>query len=80
MERIISVKPDELSCFVGNLFAELEPPCDALQTVGLTLCGKTPAGDQAVLLVLKDYCVFQGEPEDLEAAKRPCLDKRCRRG
>lgn len=79
MEQIISVKPEELSCLVGNLFAELEPPCDALHSVGLTLFGRTPAGNQVVLLILKDYCVFRGEPEDLEAAKRSCLDRRCHR-
>lgn len=79
MEQVISVKPEELSCLVGNLFAELEPPCEALHSVGLTLCGRTPAGHPATLLIVQNYCVFRGEAEDLEAARRPCLDRRCRR-
>jgi hypothetical protein len=80
MEKVFSVKPEELSCVVGNLFAELEPPCDALHPVGLTLHGRTLSGNMATLLVLKDYCVFQGEEEDLEAARRPCIDRRCCHG
>lgn len=55
MEKVFSVKPEELSCVVGNLFAELEPPCDALHPVGLTLHGRTLSGNMATLLVLKDY-------------------------
>ena len=69
MEQVISVKPEELSCLVGNLFAELKPPCDIPHAAGLTLCGCTPAGREAVLVVIR---------EDLEAARRPCLDRRCR--
>lgn len=78
MEQVISVKPEELSCLVGNLFAELKPPCDIPYAAGLTLCGCTPAGREAVLVVIRDYCIFRGDPEDLEAARRPCLDRRCR--
>ena len=80
MEQVISVKPEELSCLVGNLFAELEPPCEALHSVGLTLCGRTPTGRPASLLIVQNYRVFRGEAEDLAAARRPCVDRRCRRG
>lgn len=80
MEQVILVKPEELSCLVGNLFAELEPPCEALHSVGLTLCGRTPTGRPASLLIVQNYCVFRGEAEDLAAARRPCVDRRCRRG
>lgn len=80
MEKIFSVKPEELSCVIGNLFAELEPPCSRLHSVGLTLYGRTASGRPATLLVLNNYCVFQGEEEDLEAARRPCLDRRCGHG
>lgn len=51
---------------VGNLFAELEPPCDVLFSPGLTLCRITPAGNRAVLLVNRDFCIFRGEAEDLK--------------
>lgn len=77
MEQVISVKPEELSCLVGNLFAELEPPCEALHSVGLTLCGRTPTGHPAALVILRDYCVFRGDLKDLAAARTPCLDRRC---
>lgn len=42
----------ELSCIVGNLFVELEPPCDHC-AVGdsLTICGTTYAGTRATLTV-----------------------------
>lgn len=77
-EEIISPTPAELSCMVGNLFAELEPPCDAPFAPGLTLCGITPAGNRAVLLVNRDFCIFRGEAGDLEAARRGCLNRRCK--
>lgn len=75
-EEIISPTPAELSCMVGNLFAELEPPCDVPFAPGLTLCGITPAGNRAVLLVHRDFCIFRGEAGDLEAARRSCLNRR----
>ena len=51
-EEIISPAPAELSCMVGNLFAELEPPCDVPFSPGLALCGITPAGNRAVLSLI----------------------------
>lgn len=80
-EIVFSVQPDEVSCLVGNLFAELDPPCDVRRaTGGLTICGRTPAGNEARLLIFPDCCVFAGEPEDLEAAKNgKCPVRRCYR-
>ena len=63
---------------VGNLFAELEPPCDVASSPGLILCGITPFGNRAVLLVNHDFCIFRGEAGDLEAARRGCLNRRCK--
>lgn len=77
-EEIISPTPAELSCMVGNLFAELEPPCDVPFAPGITLCGITPAGNRAVLLVHRDFCIFRGEAGDLESARRGCLNRRCK--
>ena len=77
-EEIISPTPAELSCMVGNLFSELEPPCDVPFSPGLTLCGITPSGTRAVLLVNRDFCIFRGEAGDLEAARRVCLNRRCK--
>ena len=40
----------ELSCIVGNLFVELEPPCDHCAAGdSLTICGTTYAGTRATL-------------------------------
>ena len=42
----------ELSCIVGNLFVELEPPCDHCAAGdSLTICGTTYAGTRATLTV-----------------------------
>ena len=81
MEEIIfSCPPDEVSCLVGNLFAELDPPCDApMRSDRLTLCGRTHSGSSAVLFIYKDYCCFYGMREDLEAVRgSTCIERRCK--
>lgn len=68
-----SLPPQKLSCLVGNLFAELEPPCEKqYDPDGLMLCGRTPAGREAMLLVCRDRCTFIGNPEDYKAAREGC--------
>lgn len=76
------VPPEELSCLVGNLFAELEPPCDQnLDPDGLVLYGTTKAGRDAMLIVCPDRCTFIGNVEDYTSARNGhCPGKRCRRG
>ncbi len=65
-----SLPADKLSCLVGNLFAELEPPCDKqYDPDGLMLCGRTTSGREAMLLICRDRCTFIGDPEDLKAAR-----------
>jgi hypothetical protein len=80
--REFSVPTAQLSCLIGNLFAELEPPCaepDEPET--LTLCGKAPSGREAMLFVYQEHCLFVGDPEDLDAARNGrCPDRRCGRG
>lgn len=77
-----SAPPQELSCLLGNLFAELEPPCDVGEaSCTLAVCGHTLNGNYARLLMFGDRCVFTGDPADLEAARcGPCLERRCARG
>lgn len=71
-ERIEFSRPaGELSCIVGNLFAELDPPCGVSGSRGdvLTIFGRTRAtGGHAVLRMYADRCVYTGPPDDLEAA------------
>jgi hypothetical protein len=75
----LSLPPRELSCLVGNLFAELEPPCGQdLDPEGLILCGRTPAGREAMLLIGADRCTFIGNAEDYNAARNGrCPSRRC---
>lgn len=71
----ITMPEQELSHFLGNLFAELEPPCHEESPPGApTITGRTAAGREATL--------FIGDPEDLAAARNgvcPCK-QRCAYG
>ena len=80
--REFSVPTAQLSCLIGNLFAELEPPCrETDDPEALTLCGQTPSGRDAMLFVYREHCLFVGNPEDLDAARNGrCPDRRCGRG
>lgn len=76
-ERIEFSRPaGELSCIVGNLFAELDPPCgvSGCRADVLTIFGRVrSSGERAVLRVLPDRCIYTGPPEALEAV----LDRLC---
>ena len=81
--REFSVPPAQLSCLIGNLFAELEPPCsEPDDQEALTLCAKAPSGREAMLFVYREHCLFVGDPEDLDAARngRCPNSRRCGRG
>ena len=81
--REFSVPPAQLSCLIGNLFAELEPPCsEPDDQEALTLCGKAPSGREAMLFVYREHCLFVGDPEDLDAARNGWCpnSRRCGRG
>lgn len=75
----LSLPPAELSCLVGNLFAELEPPCDRqFDPDGLTLYGRAVSGNEVMLLICKDRCTFIGDAEDLKAARNgKCPNRGC---
>lgn len=75
----LSLPPPVLSCLVGNLFAELEPPCGRhFDPDGLMLCGRSVSGNDVMLLICKDRCTFIGDPEDLKAARNgKCPNRRC---
>jgi hypothetical protein len=43
-------KPKELSCIIGNVFAELNPPCGKCRNENIVICGTTPTGEAATLI------------------------------
>ena len=56
----------ELSCLIGNVFIELEPPCTAcVDTEQITICGTTHRGEKAALIIAKDGYYYSGNPEDV---------------
>lgn len=67
----------EVSCIIGNLFAELEPPCSACEgePQGVKICGTTYSGKRAVLILAGDCFYFDGDGGDLEKIR----GKRCAR-
>lgn len=58
----------ELSCIIGNLFTELDPPCAACDSDAdeLTISGRTYTGAQAVLTVTEWGFRFDGDPSEIE--------------
>lgn len=67
----------ELSCIIGNLFTELDPPCAACDSDAdeLTISGRTYTGAQAVLTVTEWGFRFDGDPSEIEEIR----GKRCLR-
>lgn len=82
MEEVaFACRPEELSCIIGNLFTELEPPCAYQRSPDLTICGKTHSGSSGRLVIQSDRCLFYGLPDDLEAARKGfCPERRCEHG
>lgn len=78
---LLAVPPGELSCLLGNLFQNLEPPCGVREDCTLAICGYTHSGKYARMLISKDRCTFIGDPGDLAAVRdRRCLEGRCGNG
>lgn len=66
----------ELSCIIGSLFVEIEPPCAACasDTDELTISGRTYTGARAVLTVTEWGFRFEGDPAEIEKIReRRCL-------
>lgn len=65
----------ELSCIIGNVFAELSPPCNKCNGENIVLCGITPTGNAAALTIVKDGFIFEGDQMLIEAIrKRRCIE------
>lgn len=81
-ETVFACPPENLSCLIGNLFGELATPCNEVCGAdGLVVCGYTHSGKYGVLKINKDYCVFRGAKDDIEAVRSGvCVERRCKRG
>ena len=56
----------ELSCVIGNIFAELSPPCAACGAEVLQITGTTVTGNAATLTVTEAGFDFDGTlPEEI---------------
>ena len=54
----------ELSCVIGNIFAELSPPCAACGAEVLQITGTTVTGNAATLTVTEAGFDFDGCADD----------------
>lgn len=65
----------ELSCIIGNLFVEIEPPCERCGAADvLTISGTTYTGNKAVLTVTEHGFTWEGDPAEVEKIReRRCL-------
>lgn len=60
----------ELSCVIGNIFAELSPPCAACGAEVLQITGTTVAGNAATLTVTEAGFDFDGCADDTAMIER----------
>lgn len=68
----------ELSCVIGNLFVELEPPCDRCNNAAdeITISGRIYTGERAVLTVTEHGFRFDGNPAAVEEIRgKRCLHR-----
>lgn len=64
----------ELSCLIGNLFTEIEPPCERCGAADvLTISGTTYTGSRAVLTVTEYGFTWEGDPAEVEEIR----ERRC---
>lgn len=61
-EFVFARPPNELSCIIGSLFAELNAPCEHIcKNDEIVLCGTTFSGNEGVLVIRHDCCRFEVE-------------------
>lgn len=60
----------ELSCVIGNIFAELSPPCAACGAEVLQITGTTVTGNAATLTVTEAGFDFDGCADDTAIIER----------
>ena len=66
----------DLSCIIGNLFTEIEPPCERCGAADvLTISGTTYTGARAVLTVTEHGFTFDGDPAEVARIRESrCLE------
>lgn len=70
---------EELSCIIGNLFAELRPPCAACRRGQLVICGTTVTGGEATLIVTEFGFDYNGDPDLINTIRqRRCNNEQAR--
>lgn len=81
-EFVFARPPNELSCIIGSLLAELNAPCEHIcKNDEIVLCGTTFSGNEGILVIRHDCCRFYGEPSDIEQALNGvCIERKCGRG
>lgn len=73
--------PQDLSCFLGNLFIELDAPCGGMSETGLTLQGVSFSGNVATVTLEREVYFFRGISKDYEEIRQTiCLERKCRSG
>lgn len=81
MQKIVfSCEIRELSCIIGNLFVELEPPCDKSIDDFLVIAGTTFSGNAGVLIIGDNEYTFFGEPNDIKTIRSNKCLKGCNNG
>jgi hypothetical protein len=64
----------ELSCIIGNLFTEIEPPCERCGDADeLTISGTTYTGNRAVLILTENGFLWDGDPLEVQRIR----ERRC---
>lgn len=56
----------EVSCIIGNIFAELSPPCNACGVECITISGTTHSGNTGTLVITAAGFDFDGNDADIE--------------
>lgn len=75
-DRVL-IRRGEISCLIGHLFSELEPPCQAEAAGEITITGTTHSGKRGTLAITGEAFCFIGEQEDIiKATEKTCPHKR----
>lgn len=60
----------ELSCIIGNLFAELYPPCGSCGDDVITISGVAYTGERVELKITDWGFLYSGSAQDIERIRK----------